>query len=288
MLKDNLGLRILSLVLAMLIWLQSVLISEHRSTVNLPVQLRFVPKNITLENIPDTIPFSVKGKGMDILKLMLAKPQVQIDASKITPSTDILSLNNYTIDLPDNINVSLIGPAQSDQLAIQADVFHQKSVGIKLSFADDYTKNQFAELQYTISPEKLTIFGPKSRIQAISQISTKPISRNMMSESRLTIELDMPDNEISVSENKVLISIIHSRESTKVFSDIPLAARFLPSLIAVRIKAPASILDKIKPSDIIPEISETADAEGLYTVNIILPPEVELLAVTPNKVRARP
>ena len=184
MLKDNLGLRIFSLVLAILIWLQSVLITEHRSTVNLPVHLRYIPKNITLENFPETIPFSVKGKGLEIFKLVLAKPQIQIDASKITPTSDILSMNNYTIDLPDNIDLSLIGPAQSNQLAIQADVFHQKSVGVRLSFADEYTRNQFSELQHTVSPEKLTIFGPKSRIQAITQISTKPISREMLTKNR--------------------------------------------------------------------------------------------------------
>ena len=70
MFRENNGLRIVALVLAAMIWLQSVLVSEQRSVVSLPINLLYVPQNITLEDIPESIPFSVKGKGQDILKMM--------------------------------------------------------------------------------------------------------------------------------------------------------------------------------------------------------------------------
>ena len=63
MLTENLGLRIFSLFLAVLIWMQSVLVTEHKSIISLPVQLKSVPKNVTLENLPKTIPFEVKANA---------------------------------------------------------------------------------------------------------------------------------------------------------------------------------------------------------------------------------
>ncbi|MFA7543262.1 MAG: hypothetical protein WCY84_02705, partial [Candidatus Cloacimonadaceae bacterium] len=70
MFKDNLTLRIVSLLFAIFIWLQSVLVSEQKSVVNLPINLMHVPQNITLENVPNKIPFQVKGKGLDIFRLL--------------------------------------------------------------------------------------------------------------------------------------------------------------------------------------------------------------------------
>ena len=85
MFKDNLGLRLFALLLAMFLWLQSVLVSDQRSVVNLPINLRSVPQNITLENFPKVVPFAVRGKGLDIIRLTMARPRVNIDARKSHP-----------------------------------------------------------------------------------------------------------------------------------------------------------------------------------------------------------
>ena len=99
MLQENLGLKILSLLIAVFVWLQSLLISEQKSVVNLPVALSSIPKNITLDNVPNHIPFNVRGRGLEIIKLKFSRTKVLLDASKIKPGSDILSVSDYTIDL---------------------------------------------------------------------------------------------------------------------------------------------------------------------------------------------
>lgn len=287
MFRENHGLKIVALLLASFLWLQSVLVSEQKSVVKLPINLRHVPQNITLENIPESIPFSVKGKGQDILKMMIFKPRVNVDASKITPYTDILSLEDYSIDLPENINVTFLGPAQVDQIAIQADVFHKKQVPIVLDFADDYSKARIKELRYSLDPAKLTIFGPKNRIQNINSIKTTPIGRNELAEAQSKIALNLPDNEISVSESSVLLTISGAQELTRVFPNINLAGRYLPSRVAVRVQAESAVLEKLSSLQIKATVLPSADEEGLYTVEVELPEGVQLIAITPSKVRER-
>jgi len=285
MLKDNLGIRLFALFLAVLIWLQSVLVSEHRSVVSLPVNLRNMPQNITLESMPQKVPFTVKGKGLDIIRLMLAKPRVNIDASGITPYTDIISLQNYAIDIPENVDVTLLGPAESSQLAIQADVFHQKVVSIEPVFADVYTQNRMKELRYTFNPDRVTIFGPKSKIRGISSIKTQPIGQNVLSDARSSLDLDMPDTDINVSDKSVLLSISGTQESSRVFADIPIPGGFTPSRIAARISGPGAVLEKTTVAQIKAVVKPDADEQGMYQVELILPEGIRVLAITPNLVR---
>jgi YbbR domain-containing protein len=285
MLKDNLGIRLFALILAILIWLQSVLVSEHRSVVSLPVNLRNMPQNITLENLPQTVPFAVKGKGMDIIRLMLAKPRVSIDASGVTPYTDIISLQNYAIDMPDNVDVTLLGPAESDQLSIQADVFHQKVVGIELAYADIYTQNRLKELRYTLNPDKVTIFGPKGKIQNIKRIKTKPVTQDMLSDARHSLDLEIPDGDVNMSDKSILLSISGTQESSRVFTNIPVPAGYSPSRIAVRLSGPGAVLEKLSSNQIKAIINPEADEEGLFKIELSVPEGVQVLAATPDKVR---
>lgn len=286
MLKDNLGLRLFALLLAMFLWLQLALVSEQRSVVSLPVNLLSVPQNITLENFPTKIPFAVRGKGQDIIRLIIAKPRVNIDASKITPNTDVISLQDYSIDLPDNINVTLLGPAESDQLSIQADIFHQKVVPVQIDFEDSETRNRFKELRYVIDPDRVTIFGHKNRIRSINAILTKKINQDILANNKAELELSIPAN-ITASQNKVLLSISGTEQTTRVFPNVVLPAGYLPSRVAVRLQASATTLDAINPSQIIARVSAQADENGLFTVELTIPEDTEAIAITPNKVRAR-
>ncbi|MDD4033801.1 MAG: CdaR family protein [Candidatus Cloacimonetes bacterium] len=287
MLKENIGLRIVALLLAVLIWLQSVLASEQKSVVNLPINLLYVPQNITLEDIPQQIPFSVKGKGQDILKMMIFKPKVNIDASKITPFTDILSLEDYSIDLPENVNVTFLGPAQADQIAIQADVFHQRIVPVVLDFEDDLSKERMHELRYSLDPDKITIFGPKTKIQNITSIKTTPIGRNELAETQSKLSLNLPDSEISISESSVLLTISGAQEATRVFTDITLPAAYVPSRIAVRVRGESAILQKLSVLEIEAKVNDVPDDNGIYSVEVSVPTGLELIDVTPAKVRLR-
>jgi len=287
MFRENNGLRIVALVLAAMIWLQSVLVSEQRSVVSLPINLLYVPQNITLEDIPESIPFSVKGKGLDILKMMLFKPKVNIDASKITQHSDILTLEDYSIDLPDNVNVTFLGPAQSDRIAIQADVFHQKVVPVVLDFSDDNSRERIRELNYTLDPDKLTIFGPKTRVKNIKSVRTKPISASDLAESQSKLELKLPEGDVSVSESSVLLTISGVQEETRVFPNIVLPGKYLPSMVAVKVRGEAAVLDRLNEADIKASVAENTGEGAMLAVQISLPEGVELVAITPDKVRPR-
>lgn len=287
MFKENLGIKLFALALAILIWLQSILVSDHRSTIHLPVRLSNVPAHISLENMPNSIPFIVEGKGMDILKLAIARPVAEIDAGDISVGLDLLNLQNYTVNIPENNKTRLIGPAESNQIAVHTDVFLQKSVAIKPAFKDRQAQSRLKEYSYHIRPDKVTLNGPKTKVQAISEILTSEITSDMLNQSIIELPLISPDHEIKLSEKSVLLTISGTQESTKVFSNIALPPGYMLSNIAARIQASSDIIEDLEPSMIKVIISEEADARDMYEIKLELPEGFSTIAITPNKVRKR-
>lgn len=291
MFHENLGLKLFSLLMAVFIWLQSLLITEQKSVINLPVVLRAVPKNLTLDNLPKTIPFNVRGKGLEIIKLKLSKTKISLDAAKLKPGTDMISLSDYTIDLPENIHVNLIGPADRQEIAVQADVFNQKKVPVELSFADNYTRQRFAVLSYKIIPDKLLLFGPKSKIQLIDHISTEEITREQLSEKEFTLKIPELDRDVSLPENKVRVRISSSYHQTRIFDGLPVktssGAGTIPSQVTVKITGDSDVLGALDPQSIRVSITPEADANGFHQIVVEAPNSTQVQAVTPAKVRLK-
>ncbi|HQO18314.1 MAG TPA: CdaR family protein [Candidatus Cloacimonas sp.] len=291
MLQDNMGLKILSLLIAVFVWLQSLLISEQQSTVNLPVTLSSIPKNITLANVPKVIPFQVRGRGLEIIKLKFSHPQVLLDASKIKPGMDVISTSDYIVDLPDNIQLEILGPVEKQEITVYADVFYQKKVPVELAYADSYTREHFAALHYTLIPEQITISGSKSIVQQIDHITTEPISRSVLNKQEFTVKLNPPDNEVSILEKQVKVYLSTSFLTTKIIPDKPImlppGKSSIPSTVTIKLSGDSEILKNLKESEISVLVSSQPDEQGFYPVTVKTPANINIVAVTPQKVRLK-
>ncbi len=277
--------------MALFIWVQSQLTTEHRTVVGLPVNLKSVPKNITLERLPQSIPFQVKGKGLDIIKLKLSRTKVSIDASRIQPGVDIISLTDYTIDLPENVNITLLGPADQQEIAVHADVFHQKKVPVQLSYADTFTRQRFSSLKFEIVPDRVIVFGPKNKVQSIDYAYTEAITREMTSERDFILKLASSGEDVSFSEAQVRVRVSNSYNTSKVFDNLPIipdtGKSCFPTHATVKISGDSDLLKQLDPVNIKISISPEADTQGLHILKVELPPGTELVAITPDKVRLK-
>ncbi|MBP7309845.1 MAG: hypothetical protein KA984_01005 [Candidatus Cloacimonetes bacterium] len=291
MFRENLGLKFLSVVIALLVWLQLQLSTEHRSVINLPVSLRSVPKNITLDRLPQSIPFNVKGKGLEIIKAEFSKAKVLLDASKIQPGVDIISLTDYTIDMPENINLNLIGPVEKQDITVHADEFHQKRVPVKLSFSDKLAEQRMENQNYQITPEKVIVFGPKGKVRPISMLYTEAVSTDLVSQSEFIVKLASPGEDISISESQVRVRISNTYNTSKVLDNVPLKSSpersFFPGAVAVKISGDSAVLENLNPASIVAIPSAEPDARGFYSLTVEAPENIQIIAVTPNKVRLK-
>ncbi|MBW6513927.1 MAG: hypothetical protein K0B87_04120 [Candidatus Syntrophosphaera sp.] len=113
--KNNLGLKIFAVLVAVFIWLQVTLMTEQHSKVNLELRLTNSTPEDSLLYAANKISSQVQGQGMDILKLQFSKAYVEMDARDLRAGND----RNFALrDLPLNLDVTVLSvdPASVVQL----------------------------------------------------------------------------------------------------------------------------------------------------------------------------
>lgn len=104
--KNNLGLKIIALLMAIFIWLQITLVSQHQSKVGMNLILLNPTEGDTLHHAPAKISSTVEGRGLDILRLKFSKTQIQMEAADYWAGNSLV----YQVkDLPGNIKVRVVG-----------------------------------------------------------------------------------------------------------------------------------------------------------------------------------
>ncbi|HRY84089.1 MAG TPA: hypothetical protein P5533_05600 [Candidatus Cloacimonadota bacterium] len=290
--REYLGLKIFAVALAFLLWIQANLMSEHRTVLNLPVQFRNAPKDVSIKQQQEKIPYLVEGRGIEILRFLISKTRITIDASKIKPGTDILALDDYRIDLPVGIDLKLIGPATGKEIAIEADSYEQKQVPVELSFSDNYTRREYLAKRYLIQPETLDIYGAGRILRNVQSIKTEEITRDLLSRGRFSLSLISPQPEVSMSVKAIKISLLNDKNVNRVISGIAIESNmgknFFPGEVTIKVSGPSEALAALDANTLKAELAPAPESDGSYKVSVSLPGDLSLEDITPSQVRIRP
>lgn len=106
MMKNNLGLKIVALVMAVFFWLQITLLSQHESKTSLPLKLVNATGEDSLRQSPRRIATSVYGRGLDILRLRYSQAHIQMNAADFWAGN---AADYLALDVPEKLNVKVLG-----------------------------------------------------------------------------------------------------------------------------------------------------------------------------------
>ncbi len=118
--KSNPGLKIIALLVALFIWLQTTLMTQHESRTGLNLKLVNSTGEDSLHLPPRNITCTVEGRGLDILRLKLAKAHIQMEAADFWAGN---ALAYQVVNMPANLNVKVLGvipPSLAEQVKAQS------------------------------------------------------------------------------------------------------------------------------------------------------------------------
>ncbi|HNZ07282.1 MAG: hypothetical protein KBA79_00560 [Candidatus Cloacimonetes bacterium] len=289
--RKNLGLKALSLVLSLLVWLQIALSSEHHTIVRLPVVLDNVSPEITLSDLPKDVPFSVKGTGADLLKLRFSGVKVVLNASELKPGSDKLPLENYSLrDFSANNSIEILGPALESDVSVTTDVLHHKSVKVVPAFENEAARTRYAEQDYLLSPDQIRINGPRRVIRDLQSISTVPITLSMLGADRFDLPLSFSSSQISSTTPKVNVSRIPRRIEARVFEALRVEAgdnTVFPPIVTLKVEGTQEQVNALRPNSFVIKATQTPDADGWIELDVVLPEGIDKYTLTPSRVRLR-
>lgn len=169
---NNLGLKLLSLLIAVLLWMAFARNPVTEIAINVPIELQHVPEQLEIssEHIPQV---QIRLRGPERLVRQLSESQVHaaIDLAGARPGERTYDLTGRQISLPQGVEVVQVVPSQfrvsfdsrtTRQVAVRPRVIGTFATGFRIS-------------EVLANPSEVTIVGPEKRVNDIENAITDPV-----------------------------------------------------------------------------------------------------------------
>jgi len=207
---QNWGLKLLSLFLALLIWL--VLIPEEKTysdkTLTVPLETRNVPPDIELVEKPAaTIEITVRARNRLLNELSSSGVSARLDLERASVYQDIYPLNRSMITVPPGAEVVDISP---NMVRLKLEKTKQMDLDIVPMIVGKVNEG-LRVVRIEVTPARVPVRGPESKIRIKDKVSTSPVDVSNLTQST-TVEADIilprADLRLATTLTKVRIQII--------------------------------------------------------------------------------
>ncbi len=171
-LLDHLGLKLFSVLAAILLWLVFVEAPELTSSISVPVEFKNFPAGLdTGTEMPDDVQLQIIGPRDLLASSGLAKTAVVLDLSNFNrPGERTYNVAESVYGLPSRVRLVRAIPSQL-RLSLEPHVSRQ--VPVKLRFGGPVPAGFIVAQQVTV-PANVTISGPQSQVERVDAAQTDP------------------------------------------------------------------------------------------------------------------
>ena len=167
----NFGLKLISLALAVALWMAVSGQSPAEVAVDVPIEFHNIPSNIDVgaENIPRA-QVRLRGPEGEIRGLRTSDVRAEIDLTGAIPGQRTYNLTQ-SVRYPRQLDVTQVTPSHL-QLTFDTRLVRQVAVHARVmgKFAGEYTIGNVRA-----NPSVVTISGPRKRVEAVDAAITDPV-----------------------------------------------------------------------------------------------------------------
>lgn len=301
-LTDNLGVKLIAVVVALFIWFNASGQEEA-------VRLRMIP--LVFQNLPDSlmiagpVPTEVEVRlsttRRQLLTMGFKRVHVAVDMSSARPGRQRIALSPSNLTrLPSGVdrrNVTVISPAMLD---VEVERVESRRVPVALS-TSGAVPTEFVLLDGgpVINPGWVTIRGPASTVLRLKNVTTQTLDLSKVRESvEREVALDYDPRLVSCTPEHVVVSLRVSERSERVLANLPptvlvdsedVDAEVFPTTVSLTVEGPAAVLDTLSSGDVSILINLGGMKPATYTLapEIILPPGVTLAGTSTDSLVVR-
>lgn len=261
--------KVLSLLVALVVWLQVTVGADFTTTADVPVRYSGTMRGLMVaDTLPDHVTVRMHGSGRALLAWSMAKQAnrkgrfVFVDIGSLPTGKHTVTIRPEQVILGgEGLEVERI--LENEHFEVPIDIRMRRTVavlidslpGLKIDDGVTMTRPPTAE------PKYVTIEGPESVVRSIHSIPVTSLSKHELSLAD-TVLLGVLDGHIhpfvSVSPRTVNLRFHVEALSEVVFEGVPVRPRdfpanrfaFEPDSLTVTVHGPESILSHLRPRDI--------------------------------------
>lgn len=198
----NLGWKVLSLVIAIGLWVSVAREPEVATSLSVPVDFKNMQDNLDIEGtLPTSVRVELRGPSGQLTRENLSTVAVVLDLSDAHPGERTYSIRSNNLDLPSGV---VFYRAVPSQLTLHFDALETKQVPVDLVFRDQppgYTvTSQF-------SPTTILIRGPQARVEPLRDVKTDPMDLTDLPTQDFHTHLNIGDPQVRILEAPTDIAV---------------------------------------------------------------------------------
>lgn len=203
LLTENIMAKLLSVLIAFLLWVAIVDEPELIETVTVPIEYRNLANNLDLAaDAPGRIQLQVRGPRGRLNEVSPDRTNLVLDLGEMTQaSSRTFTIQETSINLPANVSLVRAMPSQL-RVKLERRIF--KDLPVTISY-EKTLETSFKVISADIYPQTIKVVGPESRVNAATALSTEPIGADDLSRpGPLRVNVLLTDPELSIVGSPVV------------------------------------------------------------------------------------
>jgi YbbR domain-containing protein len=297
--KVNFKILSFSFIFGFALWIYINLNLSYSLDLNIPVDVQYSKSQAVSEEIPGSIDITVKGKGWDLLSILISKDlKYSLDISKLKKDTKIITEQfvNERLNLQPSVSVLKINP---DTINISFDKVSEKFVPVKNNITVKLVDGYSIIGSPALSPDSVKIKGSSNLINKIKFIPTEQkiytgVNTGISGIIRLK---DTLSSLIKIEPLQVSFSYVIQLSAEKNFEEVEVGilnvpedkeVLLIPPKITLSLRGGVEQLTQINASDISVKVEFSNienDTLGFVVPSVTVPEETSLLNIEPQKLQ---
>ncbi len=294
----NLGLKFLSLFLAVLLWFH--VRTDRVYTVERAIPLEFLKPADTLVvvgNLPDHVTLQIRATGKALLVLAFDHPRMVVDLRTLKPRRKTrITLAPENFRYPDFLNLEVLR-IEPQEFLVMADYRAHKQVPVQARIKGAPAEG-FVVTRIEAQPDSVELKGAASYVRRYRRVYTRPVDiENTHKSLRRKVGIEVPDTPYVVadpSQVEVTVTVEPLRRRTftlPILIKSPPSPRYRltaePDSVTVTLEGPESLMDTLSAGRLRAQVRIWKLSEGYYRVpvQVFHPRTLRVVSLEPDTIK---
>jgi YbbR domain-containing protein len=247
---DNLGLKLVALLLALLVYLNVYTDRPATLIVSFPIQIADLADSLSLSGpMPAAVQAALRGTGKQLIRLRLTEPPVKISLAGIGTGRYERALTASDLPLPDEIQVERVVSPRTVELQVDRRLRRRLPVAPRIDGVP--AGGVFWAGGLSVTPMSVEISGPAQAVAALDSVHLDPVSiAGKRDTVTVSVDADGLPDWCTMTPDQVQVTVPLEPEATRRLS-LPIQPprggegyTVTPAHVTVTVVAPRSVLSR--------------------------------------------
>ena len=297
-LLKNFWLKIVAFVLGLMVWVHVATEKTYNYEFQLPVTEITLNDGLALSQPPpDSLVVLVTASGKQLLRSKWRQEGLRINATQYQAGRFNVGLSSQNTSLvyqmADVVLDEIISPTST---RLEIDLEASTELPIVAALETNADDGFAVGRPIVIEPATATLIGPRSRLQSVEKLFTKPWHLGSLRNSvTVTLQLAAPEwYGFRVEPDSVTVTVPVFPVKTRIFKETPVLVfnapggplpRTEPELLQIEVTGPPNDIDQLNPNTLTLSVDyRERDSSGRAAVKFDSPPGFKLRSISSDSV----